>query len=291
MPDPLFTELYDDTRDLTWPATEQVRQRAAQRSRRRRLAAVAAAAAAVIAVSGGVVAIGGWPAATPVLPAPADSPYRPVPPSVAPPSPAATPSPAAPTRGTGVPAAKRTAGPPVQRGPVPTAALLQPSDVPRHDRVSDTALRPGQVVGSGDWQMPIRGIDCDPDEQLPGRIVAGHQRGLTRPDRPDSLVIEQVTRFGTAEQARRYLQDVRTMVLACKQAGDGVFLSIVVQDFAGPGSLVVRSMADPETKTLHVLVRRGNLLAVVWVKQMPTDQEAVRLGVRAAARLCAGTDC
>jgi hypothetical protein len=98
-------------------------------------------------------------------------------------------------------------------------------------------------------------------------------------------------RFATVTEARRHLDDVQAMVRACMAARDAVVQSIVTRDFAGPGSMVVRSMAGVDTRTLHVWVRRRNLVAEVWKKRMPSDQEAVRLSQRAAARLCEGTAC
>jgi hypothetical protein len=296
MPDPLFNDLYDDTRGLTWQATDQVRARGAQRTRRQRLAAVTAAAAAMLVVAGGAVALAGPQAARPVQPVPADSTYRPAPVTSSP-SPSVTSSPSAtPSRGTAntesttgtrPPTAKSR---PLPQGPVPNAAMLQIEDVARGEMgVYD---HHGVKEGYDDWVMPIKPLDCDRDENAPEwPTLDEHQRSLVHEEDPDGLVVEQVYRFATAAQAQQHLDDLQTMVRACMRVGDGVFLSIVVRDFAGPGSMVVRSMADSEAKTLHIWVRRGNLLAVVWKKKMPTDQEAVRLGERAAARLCAGTVC
>ncbi|HYN96076.1 MAG TPA: sensor domain-containing protein, partial [Pilimelia sp.] len=186
----------------------------------------------------------------------------------------------------------RTAGPaiirPLPQGPVPPAAMLQPVDVGRGEYgVFDHVGR----SGSGDWRMPLNQTNCAPNiDARPRAVLAHHERSLVNENAPDkTLVTERVVRFATAGEARRHLDDVQAMVRAC--LGDGVFLSVVVHDFAGPGSMVVRSMADADTKTLHVWVRRGNLVAEVWAKSMPTDQQAVRLGERAAARLCVGTIC
>ncbi len=295
MPDPLFNDLYDDTRDLAWQATDQVRARGAQRTRRQRLAAVTAAAAAMLVVAGGAVALAGPQAARPVQPAPADSTYRPAPVTSSP-SPSATSSPSgAPSRATDDSAPTGTRQPtatarPLPQGPVPNAAMLQIGDVARGEMgVFDTH---GFEEGNDDWRMPVKAQDCDPDENPPAAtFLHEHQRTLVHEEDPDGMVAERVLRFTTAAQARQHLADTQAMVRACMRAGDGVFLSIVVRDFAGPGSMVVRSMADSETKTLHVWVRRGNLVAEVWKKKMPSDQEAVRLGERAATRLCAGTVC
>jgi hypothetical protein len=149
----------------------------------------------------------------------------------------------------------------------------------------------GVKEGFDDWRMPMKPNDCDPDGNPPAvRILHEHQRSLVHEEDPDGMVVERVVRFATAAQARQHLADVQTMVRACLRAADGVFLSIVVRDFAGPGSMLVRWTAG-ENKNLTIWVRKGNLVAEVWKKRMPGDQEAVRLGERAAARLCAGTAC
>ena len=190
-----------------------------------------------------------------------------------------------------VPIATAAAAPPPQlpQGPIPNAAMLQVGDVARGEMgVFDVH---GFEGGNDDWRMPMKALDCDRDkEPLVETFLHEHSRTLVHEEYPDGMVVERVVRFATAAQARRHLDDVQTMVRACMRSGDGVFLSIVVRDFAGPGSMVVR-WTDGESKTLHTWVRRGNLVAQVWKKKMPTDQEAVQLGERAAARLCAGTVC
>ncbi|MCW3843507.1 hypothetical protein ONA70_25720, partial [Micromonospora yasonensis] len=183
MPDPLFSELYHDTRNLTWEPVEAVRSRGRQRTRRTRVAAGLASVVAVAVLTSGAVALAGRPDATPPpLPPATVVPTTPSPGHTVAPTPSVEPS--------STPSRTATSSPPTGGGPasrspsraIPAGATLQLADLP-----------PGFTMtrgkGEGDWTLESATIYCD--NRLPSLAVGEVANRFVQFDSPTDWLVER----------------------------------------------------------------------------------------------------
>lgn len=281
MPDPLFTDMYRDTEQLTWAPVEQVRRRGRRRTRRTRIAAGLASAVAVAVVATGAVALAGGQGTTP----------PPVPPATGSPSPTATPSPA--PSPTASPTASPTpAGPASSPGrsttrptavsdpAIPSAALLRTADLPSGYRAAGSDL-------GGDWSLDAATIRCR-NEAPPLTVRERAERGAVFRAAGDLAIIERVRRYTVAD-ARTAVDRARRTVTGCQPHRPGDSMSVLDTGFAGDESLLIGSSFEG-TQSRWLFVRQGDLVAEVWLDSMTDAAAARRLAQRAADRLCAGTD-
>ncbi|GAA3746697.1 hypothetical protein [Micromonospora maritima] len=278
MPDPMFSDLYQDTAQLVWAPTEQVRRRGRQRARRTRIAAGLAAAVAVGVVATGVVALAGSPdtgpptppaTVEPTTPTPAPSPTR-----SAEPTPSGSPSrtPSGPAATSGTPSAR-----PPSRA-VPAAAMLQLADLP-------TGFTRTTNV-DGDWSLESVTIYCG--NESPSLQVGQVASRSVQFDSPSDWLVQRVTRH-SGTSAATVMQRVRQLVTGCEPARPGDSLSVLAESLGGDDALLVGSEIEG-TPSRWLFVRRGDLVAQLRVDHQTTPVEARRTASSVADRLCAGTD-
>lgn len=268
MPDPIFDNLFRDTELLTWAPAEEVRRRGRQRSRRSAAGAVLVSAVAVAVVATGVVAVAGRPSVGPpagtVTPSPSTTP-----------TPTPTPTPARPS---GSPSPPGSSSPdrddPPTSPAIPSSATLRLSDVPAGYEATE--------VRAGDWTLAAAAAYCPPPwTAFELDTSAERYAGFLRPQ--DARILQQVHRYPGGDAAR-YMDQVRAGVEEC-----GEHFSVLDSGFAGEESISL--LFDVEGVRSHYLVvRRADLVSVVWHKGETDRATARTLGVRAADRLCAGTD-
>ncbi|MBY8873668.1 hypothetical protein K7640_17690 [Micromonospora sp. PLK6-60] len=311
MPDPIFSDLYRETEQLSWAPIEQVRRRGRQRVRRARVTAGLAAVLAVVAVGTGVRALVGDPQGMvpPVPPAKVSPSPTPVPtpsPSAEPtpspsPSPSGTPSrtpdptgtPIAPGAGSGSsPAAPRSGTPRSSTSAtgapadpsVPSAAMLQAADLPAGWRFA------GEDT-DGDWTFEFSASGCAQQVPWVGSSVGRRDRELRGPDLgPERTqgALQQVQRYSVTD-ARAVMSRVRNQVARC--GAERTKMSVVDQGFVGDDALIVRAESIETGKfVFHIFVRQGDLVAEVWKSDAKDVAAARSLARKAATRLCAGTD-
>ncbi|MFI5851677.1 hypothetical protein ACIA8B_27820 [Micromonospora chalcea] len=281
MPDPIFSDLYQDTEDLIWAPTEQVRRRGRQRARRTQLAAGLAAAVAVAVVATGVVLARPDAAPPPVPPA-----------TVEPPTPTPTPSstPSAEPSASGTPTPSRTTGQPsgttgggsTSRPPsrtIPAAATLQLADLPAGFRMSTDT--------DGDWSLETVSMLCaNPAPSLEVGQVAIREVAL-RGGSGDSI-LQRITRH-SGTSAAEVMRRVRRLATDCEPNRPGDSVSILADSLGGDDGLLVGSESEG-TPARWLVVRQGDLVTQLFVDRQTTPTEARRLARSVANRLCAGTD-
>ncbi|MGC5018934.1 hypothetical protein [Micromonospora sp. DT47] len=286
MPDPFFADLYRDTENLTWAATEQVRRRGRQRTRRTRAAAVLASVVAVGVVATGAVALAGRPGPVPVIPAtpsPSVSPTTPAPTPAAP-TPVVPPPSVTPSQTTRSPKADLTSpgrtSPSTPADPaVPAAAMLRLADLPDGFRAAGSDL-------DGDWTLESVTIYCSGESPsiTPGEVA---RRGAVF-DSPTARITQRVTRH-SGDQAGTAMDRVRELVSGCKFERQGNSLSILGERLGGEESLLVGALIEG-VPSRWLFVRQGDLVAQVWLDKDTTPTDARRYAEPVADRLCAGTD-
>jgi hypothetical protein len=157
---------------------------------------------------------------------------------------------------------------------VPAAAMLRQSDVPAGWTYQ------GEDI-DGDWTFEAFQSYCSRTvvDRPPGRDNRGANFTSSGPS-----ILQMVERFADAS---KYMAYVRASVRPCTV--QPLHQEIVREGFAGDDSLVVETGGEGAGKDTYVFVRVGSLVSQVWYKET-TVPNAVLLGQRAAARLCAGVD-
>ncbi|WP_027661547.1 hypothetical protein [Salinispora fenicalii] len=279
MPDPLFTELYDDTETLNWDPADQVLARARRRTRHTRLVLGLASAVTVAVVATGAVALAEGP--DPVPPSlPATNSPSPSPTGI--PTPTVSPTPS--SSPTTVPPSEspETTDQPTLSPPssdVPAAAMLRTADLPTGFRAA------GDDLG-GDWSFRAgSSYACEEvGQSWPGEKAF---RGAAFSKGTESTVIERVERH-SEEAAKTTMGNVRREVAGCIPLNpDSKGMEVFASGLAGDESLLVGRAGDLSFRWLFV--RQGELVAQVWLKGVDPAEDQ-RIAERAAARLCAGTD-
>lgn len=282
MPDPIFSDLYQDTEHLIWAPTEQVRSRGRRRTRRTRVAAALTAAVAVGVVASGVVALARHPDAAPppVPPATVDATPpgpTPSPSGSAAPTPNTDPGPSR-TRPSSPPA---TSGSPSARPPsraVPAAAMLQLADLPRGFEMATRV--------EGDWSLEYVTQHCaNESPSLAVRQVASRSVQF---DSPSDYLVERVTRH-SGTSAATVMQRVRQLVTGCEPVQTGDSLSIMAESLGGADAVLVGSEIGG-VPSRWIFVRQGDLVAQMRLDHQTTPAEARGTARSVASRLCAGTD-
>ncbi|MEU2663967.1 hypothetical protein [Micromonospora sp. NPDC007220] len=272
MPDQPFTDLYRDTENLTWAPVEQVRRRGRQRTLRTRAAATLSTVVAVAAVATGAAVLADGRDATPPLP-PATGAPTPTPPAT--PTPASSPAPT--EDATSESPASGPAGPASRE--VPPAALLAAGDLPDGFRKVPWT--------DGDWSLDATSTRCR-NAAPPLTVRKQAERGAAFRAAPEEAVVERVRRYAS-EDAKVTMDRARRLVTGCRPHDPEQSLAIVDSGFAGDESLLVAATGDG-TPSRWLLVRRGDLVAEVWLKGEDDPAEARRIAQRVAERLCAGTE-
>ncbi|MBB5110614.1 hypothetical protein ACLQ2Y_09540 [Micromonospora echinospora] len=283
MPDPIFSDLYQDTEDLIWAPTEQVRRRGRQRARRTQLAAGLAAAVAVAVVATGVVLARPDAAPPPVPPATVE-PITPTPAPTPNSTPSAEPSASGtstPSRTAGEPAASIGGGP-TSRAPsrtIPAAAMLQLADLP-----TGFTMRTGKV--DGDWSLEFMTSFCvNESPTLSGGEVATRSVAF---DSPSDWIVQRVTRH-SGTSAATVMKNLRKLVTGCEMEQPGDSLSIMAESLGGDDGVLVGSEVGGRPGR-WLVVRQGDLVAQLRLDSQTTPTEARRTARSVANRLCAGTD-
>ncbi|MEV4690910.1 hypothetical protein AB0K27_07260 [Micromonospora echinospora] len=283
MPDPIFSDLYQDTEDLVWAPTEQVRRRGRQRARRTQLAAGLAAAVAVAVVATGVVLARPDAAPPPVPPATVE-PITPTPAPTPNSTPSAEPSASGtstPSRTAGEPAASIGGGP-TSRAPsrtIPAAAMLQLADLP-----TGFTMRTGKV--DGDWSLEFMTSFCvNESPTLSDGEVATRSVAF---DSPSDWIVQRVTRH-SGTSAATVMKNLRKLVTGCEMEQPGDSLSIMAESLGGDDGVLVGSEVGGRPGR-WLVVRQGDLVAQLRLDSQTTPTEARRTARSVANRLCAGTD-
>ncbi|MEV6514206.1 hypothetical protein AB0M37_00300 [Micromonospora chalcea] len=283
MPDPIFSDLYQDTEDLIWAPTEQVRRRGRQRARRTQLAAGLAAAVAVAVVATGVVLARPDAAPPPVPPATVE----PITPTPAP-TPSSTPS--AEPSASGSPTPSRTTGQPsgttgggsTSRPPsrtIPAAATLQLADLP-----TGFTMQTGKV--DGDWSLEFMSSRCvNESPSLSDGEVATRSVAFNS---PSDWIVQRVTRHSGAS-ATTVMKNLRKLVTGCEMEQPDDSLSIMAESLGGDDGVLVGSDVGGRPGR-WLVVRQGDLVAQLRLDSQTTPTEARRTARSVANRLCAGTD-
>jgi hypothetical protein len=266
MPDPLFDSMIDDATSVRWAPVGELRDRARRRTRRTRIAMAAAAFTAVAVVVGGV-AVAGPDRAAPPVPGGSSSPPTP---SSAPPSVSQAPT-TTPAQGSG--------GPPSQGSTpasVTAARFLQPSDLGR----GWTSTRVDN--GDGDWTIEASfsylfctGKSWDSD------ITDNRQ---TRELRNGTDAYMQWVGLFPRNKAAAYLDDIRNNIRDCDPVEPTSTVELAASRFAGDDALLV-DFHIGGVSSRYVVVRRGEMVALIWTKGSLSDAVAKDLGRKAAARL------
>ncbi|MEW2376338.1 hypothetical protein AB0883_09575 [Micromonospora sp. NPDC047812] len=270
-------QVHRDLRDVRWPEPAEIRARARRRSRR---TAVLAAVAVLVVVSASAVAVGDR------------SGQRELSPAASPPRPAA----------------------PAARVEIPPAALLQQADLTARSGLQLSEAGLGGTVDVGLSRCAsARGSYTRASESWISRsqTVLRPATGGGRPG--DTLVVQDLHRM-RGDGATRFFEALRAQLPACREWratrsvhwGDE---SVTVEDvhrwdvprrdFAGDESLLLRhsvsatlDQADGQAESgpdMTVVVRVGDLLSVLLLEPASED-EMVRLGRMAAARMCAAAN-
>ena len=96
--------------------------------------------------------------------------------------------------------------------------------------------------------------------------------------------LREVMRRYPAGDAARFMDRVRAGVEEC-----GEHFSVIDSGFAGDESVSLVFTVEGSVSH-YIVVRQADLVSVVWHKGETDRATARTLGVRAADRLCAGTD-
>jgi hypothetical protein len=265
MPDPLFDSMIAAAESLRWAPADELRDRARRRTRRTRIAATVAAFTAVAVVVGGVAMAGADRAAPPPVPGGSSSP------PAAPSTPSSSPqrSTAAPSQG---PTGTASQGPPS----VTSARFLQPADLGS----GWTSTRIDN--GDGDWiiEAAFSYARC---------VKEGWASGLTdnrqtRQLQNGSDAYTQWVGLFPRNKAAAYLDAIRTQVRDCDPTRPDIKVDLAAERFAGDDALLVDFNIEG-VSSRYVVVRRGEMVALIWTKGPLPDAAAKDLGRKAAARL------
>ncbi|WP_433388749.1 hypothetical protein [Micromonospora sp. KLBMP9576] len=281
MPDQPFAELYRDTEDLTWASIEHVRRRGRQRTRRTRAAAALSTVVAVAVVAAGAAVLADNRDAAPPLPPATNSPAPTLPATPTPttptpttPTPGVTPSKAAPSRTNSSP------GPTSVE--IPSAAMLRVADLP------DGFRSVPWVEGEGDWSLAAAASALCRNQSPRFWMRDKAERGRTFSAGREEQLVERVRRYELAD-AKAVMDWARRLVTGCQPTGGEYKFSFVDTGFAGDESLLAVAVGD-DTPSQSIILRRGNLVAEIWLKGGEGPDEARRIAQQAAERLCVGTD-
>ncbi|MET7427025.1 hypothetical protein [Dactylosporangium sp. NPDC005555] len=270
MPDPLFDSMIADAGSVRWAPADELRDRARRRTRRTRIATAAAAFTAVAVVVGGVAVAGADRAAPPPVPGGSSSP--PAASSTPPPD---SPSPTeAPSQGpTGAPSQGSTGAAPAS---VTAARFLQPSDLGSgwaSTRVDN---------GDGDWiiEATFSAVQCAGNGWASGLTDNRQTRDL----RKGSDSYRQWVGLFPRNTAAAYLDGIRAHVRDCDPARLDTKVDLAAERFAGDDALLVDFNIEG-LSSRYLIVRHGEMVALIWTKGPLPDAAAKDLGRKAAARL------
>ncbi|MBE1485987.1 hypothetical protein [Plantactinospora soyae] len=280
MPDPVFEYLYRDTEQVRWAPTSEVQHRGRQLTRQRMLTVLAAAL--VLLVGGGVGALNalansGPPklpdvvATNPVTPTPSPTRATTTPPSVGTPS---TPPTNASPDGNG----RSTEGEEPTGDAIPLAAMLQVSDLPSGYRPYPYESDEG---GNGHWHVQFLSMICGNKWKSGGGVERVGDRERHFRNAGNEGIQQQVSRYPQTSSTR-YIPRLRTDLEGCRDFE----VAIGDQGFAGDESMVV---IRPDNSG-WIIVRKGDLVAEIGVRDVSKPAEVRRLADAAVDRLCNGTD-
>ncbi|MEW2431976.1 hypothetical protein AB0877_28530 [Micromonospora sp. NPDC047644] len=277
--DPTFVEqIQRDLRDVRWLGPEEIRSRARRRSQRRIVVATVALALA------GVSAVA---VAAPRKSAP------PVPPAAAP---SASPT----------------------RHEISTDALLQPADLPQQVDVQLSQSGLGEPVLL-DYQLAACRTSQGRSNGWLHSILSRSQTLVPKRDaaKSDGLVTQDLYRL-PPDAAIQLLATMDDLVAPCAewtsvgeikvQGGTGIGSAthrwaVIQRDFAGDGAALLRHtgsqpvdqktgkpIAAPPRPTTTAVVRVGDLITVLTLRETGTEVDVPRLAEVAARRMCAAAN-